>query len=166
MFTSIENFKAAWNNESAATLRVMNALTDASLHQEIAPDLRNLGRLAWHLVITIHEMLSKTGLEFASPGNDHQVPSSASAIAEAYQRTSQAMLEAINTQWSNDNLMQSTNMYGEDWLNGLTLHVLIQHEVHHRGQMTVLMRQAGLQLPDIYGPTRENWLEWGMQPPV
>jgi uncharacterized damage-inducible protein DinB len=162
MFTSVQAFVSAWNNESAATQRVMNTLTDASLQQEIAPNFRNLGQLAWHLVETIHEMLSRTGLEFASPGE--HVPSSATAIAEAYQKTSQAMVDAIQTQWTDQTVLQSTNMYGEEWPNGLTLHVLIQHEVHHRGQMTVLMRQAGLRSPDIYGPTREDWLERGMEP--
>ena len=55
-------------------------------------------------------------------------------------------------------------MYGEQWANGLTLRLLISHEIHHRGQMFVLMRQAGLRVPDIYGPTREVWIEQGMQP--
>jgi uncharacterized damage-inducible protein DinB len=55
-------------------------------------------------------------------------------------------------------------MYGEDWLNGLTLQILISHEIHHRGQMTVLMRQAELRVPEVYGPTREDWLERGMEP--
>jgi uncharacterized damage-inducible protein DinB len=76
------------------------------------------------------------------------------------------MLQAIQTQWTDEKLLQSTNMYGEDWMNGLTLHILIQHEIHHRGQMTVLMRQAGLRAPDIYGPTRDQWLEWNMQPHI
>lgn len=166
MFTSVQNFVDAWKNESAATQRVMNSLTDASLHQEIAPNFRSLGQLSWHLVTTIHEMPSRTGLEFASPGDDHHAPASAAAIAKAYGRTSQAMLEAVQTQWTDENLMQPTDMYGQRWLNGLTLHLLIQHEVHHRGQMTVLMRQAGLRSPDIYGPTREDWLERGMEPLV
>jgi uncharacterized damage-inducible protein DinB len=36
------------------------------------------------------------------------------------------------------------------------LHALVLHQVHNRGQMTVLMRQAGLVLPGVYGPTREE----------
>jgi uncharacterized damage-inducible protein DinB len=44
----------------------------------------------------------------------------------------------------------------------MALRVLIQHEVHHRGQMTVLMRQAGLEVPGVYGPAREEWAACGM----
>jgi len=30
----------------------------------------------------------------------------------------------------------------------------------------VLMRQAGLRPPDIYGPAKESWAQWNMQPPA
>jgi uncharacterized damage-inducible protein DinB len=42
---------------------------------------------------------------------------------------------------------------------------LILHQVHHRGEMIVLMRMAGLAVPGIFGPTREEWAQYGMQPP-
>jgi uncharacterized damage-inducible protein DinB len=53
-------------------------------------------------------------------------------------------------------------MYGEKWTRAMALRALIQHEVHHRGQMTVLMRQAGLTVPGVYGPAREEWAAYGM----
>ena len=42
--------------------------------------------------------------------------------------------------------------------------LLVQHEVHHRGQLTVLMRQAGLRPPGIYGPTFDDWKDKGQTP--
>lgn len=57
-------------------------------------------------------------------------------------------------------------MYGETWAIGVTLSALIDHQIHHRGQMTVLMRQAGLKVPGIYGPSREDWSQIGMEPPL
>ncbi|MCK6259572.1 DinB family protein [Fictibacillus sp. KIGAM418] len=47
-------------------------------------------------------------------------------------------------------------MYGEKWENGLTLYILNCHQIHHRGQMTVLMRLAGLKVPGVYGPSIEE----------
>ena len=41
--------------------------------------------------------------------------------------------------------------------------LVIQHQYYHRGQMTVLMRQAGLTVPDIYGPAKEEWANFGME---
>ena len=48
----------------------------------------------------------------------------------------------------------------------MSLQVLVVHQAHHRGQMTVLMRQAGLTVPGVYGPAREEWTTYGMQPPI
>jgi uncharacterized damage-inducible protein DinB len=31
--------------------------------------------------------------------------------------------------------------------------------------MTVLMREAGLDVPGVYGPARQEWAAFGMQPP-
>ncbi len=43
-----------------------------------------------------------------------------------------------------------------DWSLGQALGAMISHEIHHRGQITVLMRLAGLTVPNIYGPNYEN----------
>jgi uncharacterized damage-inducible protein DinB len=42
--------------------------------------------------------------------------------------------------------------------------MVFSHLIHHRGQLTVLMRQAGLKVPGVYGPAREEWAAMGMQP--
>jgi len=48
-------------------------------------------------------------------------------------------------------------MYGDRWKRGVTLLALLMHQAHHRGQMTVVMRLAGLKVPALYGPAREEW---------
>lgn len=166
MFRTIEDFVNEWNNEAKATQRVLDTLTDASLAQRIAPDFRTLGQLGWHIATTIHEMLSRTGLKFDAPEGEEHAPTSAKTIADTYRSTSARVIDAIQTQWTDASLTESSDMYGEQWLNGLTLRIFISHEIHHRGEMIVLMRQAGLRVPDIYGPTREDWIERGMQPLV
>jgi hypothetical protein len=30
----------------------------------------------------------------------------------------------------------------------------------------VLMRQAGLEIPGLYGPSRQEWAAFGMKPPA
>lgn len=166
MFTSIEAFVKEWENVSAGTRRLLEELTDASLSQSIGEGYRTLGRLAWHLTCSPHEMLVRTGLELPAPGDENVVPSTAAEIAAAYARTSREVADAVRGQWQDANLAESCDMYGEQWANGFTLRVVIQHEVHHRAQMTVLMRQAGLHVPGLYGPAREDWQGMGMEPPV
>ncbi len=57
-------------------------------------------------------------------------------------------------------------MYGEKWTRGVTLQVLVNHQIHHRAQMTVVMRLLGLGVPGVYGPAKEEWSSYGMQPPA
>lgn len=74
------------------------------------------------------------------------------------------MERAVQEQWNDETLEQSQQVMGVEWQNGATLRFTIMHQAHQRGQMTVLMRQAGLVVPEIYGPTYESWIEKGIEP--
>lgn len=163
MFTSIEQFEKMWLSESGFTRKIMDALTDQSLSQSICEGHRTLGRIAWHICETIPEMMNQIGLklELLTP----PVSTEAKVMQEKYARSSQALLEQVKSGWTDETLQKEDNLYGETWKKGVTLTVLIQHEIHHRGQMTILMRQAGLIVPDIYGPAKEGWSKYNAKPP-
>jgi len=165
MFRKVEDFVKDWQGEMDGTLRIFRALTDQSLGQRVTPEGRSIGKLAWHLTQSLPEMMNRTGLTVMGPGEDEPVPASAAAIVAAYEASAGSLLEQIRTQWQDDTLLEMRDMYGQQWANGMTLSALVKHQTHHRGQMTVLMRQAGLQVPGIYGPAREEWAQWGMAAP-
>ena len=166
MFTTVEEFLIHWGHESGSTQKILDALTDESLAQEVSPEDRTLGRIAWHIVQTLHEMMSQTGLEFIGTPSDAAVPETAAEIADAYQSSNEAMISAIKAQWTDEVLGEMKDMYGEQWSVTTILGILTAHQTHHRGQMTVLMRQAGIQVPGVYGPAREEWAAFGGQAPV
>lgn len=164
MFRRLEDFGADFQNERSGTSKVLRALTDESLSQAIVPGGRTLGFLGWHIAISFREMLGLVGLEPDGPEQGAPVPTSAAEIAAAYDAASASALGAIMNTWSDDMLDDDVQMYGQTWKRGFVLDVLIRHEAHHRGQMTVLMRQAGLAVPGPYGPGLEEWLAMGMEP--
>jgi len=165
MFTSIEDFTTEWSQEAKMTKQVLDLLTDQSLNQIITEKHRTLGRLAWHLVESIGYMTS-LGLTFEVPDDNEEIRNSAKAIAKQYERVSESLMKAVKTQWDNQSLQINQTVFGEEWNNGASLRFTLMHQAHHRGQMTVLMRQAGLQIPDIYGPNYDSWIERGMEPLV
>ncbi len=165
MITTIEQFKEYWTRESDSTRKIMSALTDASLAQKVADDHRTLGRVVWHITQSIPEMAGRTGLSVKGPAETDAVPGTADEIRAAYDTAASSLLEQITGNWNDETLGTEDEMYGETWKRGFTLKVLIDHEVHHRGQMTVLMRQAGLKVPGIYGPSMEEWEQFGMKKP-
>ncbi|WP_313891990.1 DinB family protein [Psychrobacillus sp.] len=165
MIRKIDDFLTNWKHESNSTLKVLNSLTDESLTQKVYDEGRTLGRLAWHIVITVDEMVSQTGLQFTATPHDAPIPTHAKEFAEAYKKSSDAMVQAIQEQWTDESLFEKTDMYGEQWTIATILQILISHQTHHRGQMTVLMRQAGLVVPGMYGPSKEEWLAFSGQAP-
>lgn len=165
LIRTIEDFENWWLNETTASRKIYVALTDESLDQKIADDHRTLGRIAWHIIQTMVEMPGRVGLKAVGPGEKDPVPKSAAEIQEAYDKAATSLLEQIKANWKDDTLLEEDDMYGSMWTRSFTLFVLIGHEVHHRGQMTVLMRQAGLKVPGIYGPSLEEWVNYGMEAP-
>jgi uncharacterized damage-inducible protein DinB len=58
--------------------------------------------------------------------------------------------------WTDADLLTEDTLWGMlVRKKGYSLQALEMHQAHHRGQMTVLMRQAGLCVPEFYGPTLE-----------
>jgi len=165
MFTKIADFEKAWLSDTGGTQKMMDALTDKSLSQSVAADHRTLARMAWHIVTSIPEMMSKTGLEVKSVKADAPVPSSAEEIKNSYAAASKELLNDLKSKWDDDALQIEDDLYGQTWQRGRTLRIMLDHEIHHRGQMTVLMRQAGLKVPGIYGPSKEEWVAYGMEEP-
>jgi uncharacterized damage-inducible protein DinB len=165
MLVTIEDFAAEWLDESANTERVLSHLTDASLSQNMGTKYRTLGQVAWHLVESLN-YIAAMGLSFPGLKESAAIPASARDILDEYRRLSGEMLHAVQTQWTDAELLKDTEIGGEIWTKGASLHFVIMHQAHHRGQMTVLMRQAGLPIPGVYGPTYEGWIEMGREPLV
>jgi uncharacterized damage-inducible protein DinB len=162
MFSKISDFTGAWDHESGSTLKLLRELTDASLKQQVTPDGRSLGFIAWHITTTVSEMAARAGLPVHTTGDNDPIPATAAGIAATYEKAAKALAEAVQTNWTDAKLPGEIPMYGEKWTRGATLAAMIAHQSHHRGQMTVLMRQAGLKVPGVYGPAKEEWAAFGM----
>ncbi len=165
MYTTMKEFYDSWAHESTMTLRVVNALTDASLSQAVAPDHRTIGRIAWHIVTTIPEMLDNMGIEIDAVTADAPMPTTAKEIVAGYQGVAKQVVDRLNQDWDDSVLTTEVDMYGQKWKRGAGLTAVVQHEIHHRGQLTVLLRQAGLRVPSIYGPAKEDWEQMGAEAP-
>ena len=162
MFRTINDFLDDWKHESEATLKVFKNLTDESLNQKVTVDGRSLGFIAWHITQTIGEMMSKTGLIFLDFDEEAKVPLHTIEIIAQYEKLSNQLKIQVEESWTDEMLKDDLNMYGQVWKRASVLSSLIAHQAHHRGQMTVLMRQAGLKVPGVYGPSKEEWAAFGM----
>jgi uncharacterized damage-inducible protein DinB len=162
MYRKIEDFVNDWAYETEMTLKILNGLTDESLTRSFHDGHRTLGRLAWHITYTLTEMTKHAGLPMETLG---EMPENLTVekLVTLFARDAGAVKNAVAANWTDDSLTDKVPMYsGEEWRKGVVLSILIRHQTHHRGQMTVLMRQAGLTVAGVYGPAKEEWVAMGM----
>lgn len=157
MIRSIHDFLDRWKEETEATLKIFQSLTDESLQVAI-PNGRTLGRLANHIVETVTELPSKLALPIEE---QHCHYTTVQELVTHYKKYNDQLIGAIISNWDDTMLEEENNLYGDPWKKGFALWVLLVHQTHHRGQITVLMRMAGLKVPGIYGPSKEEWEAWG-----
>jgi uncharacterized damage-inducible protein DinB len=154
VITTITQFQDYWKQEADGTRKIMAELTDTSLLQRIAENHRTLGHLAWHITTCIPEMLQLTGLKFDSFNHEAPVPKTADEIKNTYDLAAGIALEQVIKNWTDATLQVVDDMYGMKWPRGLTLRILIDHEIHHR-----------LKVPGLMGPSLEECIQYGMKPP-
>jgi uncharacterized damage-inducible protein DinB len=151
MFTEVLHFERTWAHEAGSTAKVLAALTEASLGQRVAEGHRTLGELAWHVVVSPKVILATVGLEVDGPTKEDPMPASLEGVRRTHAASSSAVATAVRTTWTDDGLRETVEFYGMRVPRGVVLAVTLFHEIHHRGQMIVLMRQAGLAVPKVYG---------------
>ncbi len=164
MYHTINEFLGEWKYESDSTLKLFSNLTDESLDKKFNWNVRTPGRLAWHITTSIPEMMNRTDLRIEGIDENAEVPKSAAAIVSAYKKASDVLVDEIIKKWNDASLQDKVNMYGEEWAKAKILYVLFTHQIHHRAQLTVVMRLAGLKVPGIYGPSKEEWANMNMSP--
>ena len=165
MYVTISDFIKEWNREAMLTQNVLDGLTDESLKQQVYPEGRTLGRIACHLTTNIPDYLAHFGLNIDGVKNAENVPTSAKEIAETFKEVSSLVAQIIEKQWTDKSIEQIQEAFGRQESNAQILMGLIKHIVHHRGQITVLMRQAGLKPFGVYGPPKEDWIHLGVENP-
>ena len=162
MYRTIEDFITDWGYESESTLRLFKNIDNNALNKKDHENVRSIAILSWHITITLSEMMKKAGLNVIGPDEHSKAPSSIAEIISEYEKSAKSVTEQVKKHWNDASLLEETNMYGQNWKKGVTLSILIKHQAHHRGQLTILMRHAGLKVFGVYGPAKEEWAEFNM----
>lgn len=165
MYVTIADFIREWKQESILTQKVLEGLTDDSLNQKVYPNGRSLGRIVWHFTTNIPDYLAHFGLKIDVVENEGNVPATANEIVESFKHISSSAIKVIEEQWTDESLKEKQTAFGREETNAQILMGLIKHIIHHRGQATVLIRQAGLKPFGVYGPPKEDWIQLGIENP-
>jgi uncharacterized damage-inducible protein DinB len=162
MYRNITDFQNMWQFETDATLMCFRNLTDTSLGYRSSAFPRGLGRLAQHIAEAPSAYFSKSRIPVDGPAYGVTPATVDQLIKDYMQGMSAILLEVAN--WSDGNLEDSIEFFGMPMKKGMLLSTVIHHQAHHRGQLTVLMHEAGVPAPGFYGPTASEQRVRGEEP--
>ena len=152
-----------YDTEVTNTRRILEVVPDDKFSWKPHEKSMSLGRLASHVaelpsflatIIQTEEMeLTTSDMKPFSPANRAEM------LAGFEQRSTEARQALANS--SDEHLAKSWKLTwkGQEVFGGvrnLLLQTTICHQVHHRAQLTVYLRQNNVVFPGVYGPSADE----------
>jgi len=150
------------DHEAQTTRRVLERVTDEHLSYRPHIKSRTLGELAFHIANVpgaVAELAMQDKVQ--APNFADPVPSSAQEILDTLDE-SIAKAKKILGGVSDEVLLSSwTMMKGDHELFSqpkiaLLRSIMLNHWYHHRGQLSVYLRELDVLIPSIYGPSADE----------
>ena len=143
MINSVNEYIKKYKEESGKTLNLLKCITDESMSQSITDGHRDIGRISWNIAQTIPEMMAYAGLSFGGYVHNAPVPSSAAEIQDAYVKFSSEFFDKLSGEWDDAKLDEIADFYGEKWTLRGAVTGLLLHEIHHRGELSLILGILG-----------------------
>jgi uncharacterized damage-inducible protein DinB len=155
-----------WAEESAGTRKTLQRLPADKFDFRPHPKSGTLGWLAGHIAHLPHWgtiVCTTESLDLAAPENQQRPPQPAAAqeAVDAFDQES-AQFRAALEKVSDEQMMETwTLKMGDRTLISLRRvavlrHLVFNHSVHHRGQLTVYLRLNDVPVPALYGPSADE----------
>jgi uncharacterized damage-inducible protein DinB len=150
--------------EAATTRRVLERIPDDHLSWRPAAKSRTLGELAHHIAVNPGSVCAMAAQNPAGPPDFKQADPVPATVAEVLATLDASMAQArqLLGAMSDSDLLETWRMTagGHDVMvmprMALLRAVLLNHWYHHRGQLSVYLRQVGAPVPSIYGPSADE----------
>ena len=155
----VETFFAVWEREAQKTAGILEMLPAGQY--DFRPDTsgRSLGELAWHLAeLDAYISFGVANGAFSQDAKPPNIkrPMTIEALAPGYKQIHKEAKERLRALTVVD-LDKEMQFFGSTLtVNSLLWDVMLLHSIHHRGQLSLLVRLAGGVVPPIFGPTREQ----------
>ena len=160
MSEELQTFINTWDAEAKKTAAALRALPAGQY--DFRPDAggRSLGELAWHLAEIEGYMgfgVERGAFEMGVKPPGIERPRTIEELAPGYERIHAESLQKVRRLTSADLDRRVRFFTGDEMpIRDILWSALLHHQIHHRGQLSVLCRLAGGVAPGAYGPNREE----------
>ncbi len=155
----LEMFLNMWEREHENTLALLRALPPTQYDFRPDPAGRSLGELAWHLAepeAYITYGIDKGQLNFEAKPPNIERPRTVEALAPNFDRVHREAVARIRKLKVEDLDRVIPFVLGPSAIREMLWKAILAHNIHHRGQLSLMCRLAGGQVPALYGPNREE----------
>lgn len=159
--TSIESFLPYYKNIRERTMRVARVIPPAMIEWSYAPGKFTLGDLLRHIA-TIERHLWVEILQ----GKPNRYRGCGRELADGYQnviayveRLHQGSIEIISRLTPEDLQKKSITPDGSPISTWKVLRLMVEHEIHHRGEIYIYLGMLGVKTPPLYGMTSEQVMD-------
>lgn len=157
-----DTFRKIWNSEFCTTVSVFRSFRPEHLDLKPHERSRSVRDLAWQCVIDERVMgtiLEKTEHDLRNASPAQPPPETMEEIVSAYSNAHEFAAQKLGslTEDQFGRTVTSILKFGE-WKapQPEVLWSNLLDQVHHRGQLTVYLREAGGKVPSIYGPSGDE----------
>lgn len=160
MKNELERFIETLEREDAKTIKLLGALPADGYDFRPDPEGRSLGEMAWHLAEA--EAYGTFGVEHGGFSRDARPPGierprKIEELAPGFARVHRDAVGRVQ-KLTPDDLDRSIPFFTGDPMSvrEILWDFVLLHNIHHRGQLSMMCRMAGGQPVSLFGPTREN----------
>jgi len=160
MPNELDRFIETWEREAAKTVKLLGCLPPDQYDFRPDPEGRSLGELAWHLAegdayMTAGVEAGEFSMSSRPPGIER--PRKVEELAQGYERVHRDAVARIRKLAPEDLDRSITFMsMGPLTIRDILWNMVLLHNIHHRGQLSLMCRLAGGKPTSVYGPTREE----------
>ncbi|MCZ7649401.1 MAG: DinB family protein [Planctomycetota bacterium] len=159
----IDGILGEYEHECATTRKLLELVPEADFGWKPHEKSMSLGVLAGHLAENpgwTEVTLKQDGMDMNPDEYRPFTPKTKKELLEAFDQNV-AKAKAVMAETSNEELLKPWTMKvrGKVHMSMPKIAVLrgfiMNHTVHHRGQLTVYLRMRNVKLPSVYGPTAD-----------
>ncbi len=160
----LDSLRQEFIHEAEVTRKLLERVPDGKWGWQPHPKSMTLQRLAGHvaeLPLFILSILNTDELDFVKEGYTPFEPANQEELASRHKTNVEAAEQAMQGK-NDDYMMQPWRLRGGDQVYfelpraAAVRSMVLNHIVHHRGQLTVYLRMNEVPLPGVYGPSADE----------
>lgn len=158
---TISSFLPYFNNIRERTVRTVRCIPPDKLEWSYAPGKFTLGDMARHIAVTERFVFVECAM-----GGRSKYPGCGKEFAEGYdevlhfmQRTHSESVSLLETLTDAGLQHKCSSPDGTPITTWKLLRAMIEHEIHHRGELYAELGMLGITVPPLYGVTSERLRE-------